>query len=494
MREMAWGAWLPIVSAGFMAPVAQPAPAVRAPAPAMRVRPAGPRVFDVVVVGGGPVGVKGALHASTLGLHALLIDATPPQQFQLTGPTGLFSKALRDAALKVDVAVLRQMGIGDSAIWSQVREQVDTTMRKAGANNMAALTFARVPHLRGAGSLVPAAELAADERAPKARCAVDVAFSQRVGGRKDGGRVYCDQVLLATGSRAVRLPCVGGAYAEDDAEPRVFHSDSIKRLSYLPRSIAIVGGGIIAVEFARIFAELNAEVTLLVRARDLPSSLERVGIDRELGLALQADLLGAGISLRFETELDGVDVPTPSVGARSADCAERPPVGLRLRTNDGAGGASTSRMDVDALLTATGRSACAAELNLDAAGVATAPNGDVVVDARLQTRAAGVYAAGDLIGAPQLASTGIAQAEAAVEAMLRDEMGATYAIDELLVAQEGTAPANLLADAARFPIGIWTIPEVAFVGLTADRARAPPHELAVVEGARAPPMRCCCAP
>lgn len=64
-----------------------------------------------------------AVRAAALGHSAILVDATPRTQFQFTGPTGLFSKALRDAALRMDVGVLRSMGIGDAAIWSQVRSQ-----------------------------------------------------------------------------------------------------------------------------------------------------------------------------------------------------------------------------------------------------------------------------------------------------------------------------------------------------------------------------------
>ena len=74
--------------------------------------------FDLLIIGGGPVGVTAALRAAALGRTAILIDNTPPKQFQFTGPTGLFSKALRDSALRIDVPVLRSMGIVDTAIWA----------------------------------------------------------------------------------------------------------------------------------------------------------------------------------------------------------------------------------------------------------------------------------------------------------------------------------------------------------------------------------------
>ena len=96
--------------------------------------------YDLVVVGGGPVGVTAAMRASALGYNSILIDATPPRQFQFTGPTGLFSKALRDSALRIDVPVLRSMGIGDEAIWEQLRTFVNKILRKSGENNVRALS------------------------------------------------------------------------------------------------------------------------------------------------------------------------------------------------------------------------------------------------------------------------------------------------------------------------------------------------------------------
>jgi len=94
-----------------------------------------------------------------------------------------------------------------------------------------------------------------------------------------------------------------------------------------------------------------------------------------------------------------------------------------------------------------------------------------------------VYAAGDMIGAPQLASTGIEQAEFAVDAMLgRRECTVEARVQSLPFAAADCSPSALLSNAARYPIGIWTIPELAFVGLTAEAAAAPPHGLDVVEG------------
>lgn len=438
--------------------------------------------YDVCILGGGPVGITAALKASSLGRRAILIDATPPRQFQFTGPTGLFSKALRDAAMRLDVRVLREMGLGDAAIWAQVNELVQSILRKAGSNNAEALVQARVPHLRGFGVLAPTAEAAKAAAAAEAvgdtdgavsidadgAITVDVVFSQSTSkGETRSTSVKADNVLLCTGSKAVQLDSLKGFYNLEGGV--VFDSDSIKSLSFLPRSVVIVGGGIIAVEFARIFAAMAARVTMIIRAKDLPSSLARVGIDRDIGIQLQRDLQSAGVRLLFCHQVTGADEIVPA-GRRDGSQTSRKSIALKMERRDGEGGwaPSPETLRVDMIMTATGRGSSTAGLNLEGCGVQTAPNGDVMTRANLQTAAKGVYAAGDIIGAPQLASTGIAQAESAIEAMFGVFSG------------DGFSSEELLADAARFPIGIWTIPETSFCGLTKEAAEA--QGLEVVEG------------
>lgn len=430
--------------------------------------------YDLVVVGGGPVGVTAALRGAEFGYSTILIDATPPRQFQFTGPTGLYSKALRDSALRLDVPVLRSMGIVDAAIWAQVNEFVQQILRKSGDNNMKALCLNNVPHLRGMGRLRPSDDDGG------ARCSVEVAYR-----RGESITLRSDNVLLASGSRAVRLAALEQWYTTPlGGHVRCCDSDSIKQIDFLPRKVVVVGGGIIAIEFARIFAQLAAEVTMVVRAADLPKSLARVGIDNQIGYLLQADLRAAGITLLFESEIASAQgdcgKATPSPRARGATGR------LRLEVVQTGTAEVREELEADLVLTATGRKAVTDGLGLDALGIEIRPNGDLAVSTSLMTSAKGVYAAGDVIGAPQLASTGIEQAESAIDAMLgRRDVGAAEDASRLLempVAAADCSPAALLSNAARYPIGIWTMPELAFVGLTAAAARAPPHNLDVVEG------------
>ena len=156
---------------------------------------------------GGPVGITAALQASKLGKSAIVIDATPSNQFQFTGPTGLYSKALRDAALRIEVKVLRKMGIGDAACWAQISELVDSIRMKAGDGNAGALSLARIPHLRGRGMLVPGED-------DDGRVDVQVRFNA-----ERSERIKGNHVILTTGSKATRLEHLGSVYSTPVVQP-----------------------------------------------------------------------------------------------------------------------------------------------------------------------------------------------------------------------------------------------------------------------------------
>merc|ERR1712147_605006 len=185
--------WLCVASSLLAAGAYAPARRRRGPPPLRAIHQE--REFDLVVIGGGPVGIRAANRAASLGLSAILVDATPPRQFQFTGPTGLYSKALRDAALRIDVPVLRRMGLGDAAIWAQVSEMVDRIVRKCGDDNARGLAVSRVPHLRGFGVVKPVG----------GAVEVDVKFRRTTKGGSAGTTVRGKHCVVATGSRAVRF-------------------------------------------------------------------------------------------------------------------------------------------------------------------------------------------------------------------------------------------------------------------------------------------------
>lgn len=395
--------------------------------------------YDLVVLGAGPTGLTAALKAANFGRSVLIVDATPKRQVQFTGPTGLFSKALRDSAKKVDVITLRNMGLRDVTVWRQVKEMTSDVMRNTGLSNLKAVQLGRIPHLRGTARLLG-----------QGRVQVTYLDSDRT------TEVRGKRVLVATGSRPYRLPAI----PYDDRA--VFDSDTIRALDFLPKTVCIVGAGIIAIEFAKIFAQLDCRVTMLVRQRSLDVALRRIGVDEDIALNLQKDLCLNKVRIIFDVETHTISNPDPS--------SARP---MRVELKRASTGEKLPKSDIrcDVLMTATGRAANTGGLGLGEAGVELDADGTVLVDANLETSLKGVYAAGDVLGAPSLASTGIEQAGYAVSKMFgrsRVTGGGWAGGGE--EAEGGRDPRSLLANPLQYPVGIWTIPEVAFIGRTKARA------------------------
>ncbi len=245
-------------------------------------------------------------------------------------------------------------------------------------------------------------------------------------------RVEAPRIVIATGSRP-RAP----AQFSIDHE-HVLDSDSILSLSWLPRTLLVLGGGVIACEYASIFASLGCRVTQVDRGHR-PLSF----IDAELTAVYVESLRAAGSDF-----LPGAGVRALHWDGISQVCAD---------FDDG------RRVEADKALVAVGRIAKVDELDLGAAGVALTTAGHIAVDATLQTTAAGIYAAGDVIGPPSLASAAMEQGRRAACHALGLPMHPGF-IEPL-------------------PAGIYAIPEMSTVGLDEAAARQR-HGGAVVGRAR----------
>ncbi len=361
--------------------------------------------FDLIVIGGGPAGVSGAIAAGILGKRILLIEKEA-----VVGGAGINtgtipSKTLRETALVlsggrsrrlfgVDLSLRREATIADfmcheKQVKSQERKRSEGQLRLRG-----------VTTLHGTASFMD----------PHSIRIVD-----------DGGKeryVEGAKILIATGSSPLRPP---EFHFEDD---RIHDSNEILELKGLPKKLVVIGAGVIGCEYAGTFAALGTEVHL-VDGRDtlLPF------LDREVSRGLVSAMTENGIQFHWKEKVIQCDAGQPGN------------VFIRL--------ASGNSIECDGVLVCAGRSSNTATLNVSAAGMTLGNRGLIQVGPNYQSpEVPHIYAAGDVIGAPALAATGIEQARVAV----------CHAFDEPWICNV----ARLL------PTGIYTIPEASFVGETEE--------------------------
>ena len=359
--------------------------------------------FDMVVVGSGPAGEKAAAQAAYFGRRVAVVDRLPdPGGTMVAGAVS--TKTMREAALYLTGFTRHQIyGVGmdlqpDVVIGRLRAREADVTamMTEAVRENLRRhdITFIHgTARLGGNG-------------------AVDV---DTPAGRRT---VRATAILLATGSRPFHP--VGIPF--DDVA--VLDSDTARHLDRPLRSLVVVGGGAVACEYASIFLALGAEVTLVDRGTRLLPFL-----DAELSGILRDTFLSFG--MRVCSQTDVIAVTPASAGVR-----------VELSTGESVG--------AETVIFAAGRTGNTDELGLKEAGVATDERGRVLVDDHFETSVPGIYAAGDVIGPPALASVSMEQGRVA----------ACYAM---------SIPFKQTVDPLT-PFGVYSIPECAMVGLTEEQA------------------------
>jgi len=364
---------------------------------------AGDAEFDLAVIGGGVVGVQAALSAasSPLNKKVCLIDAprasgmlmneATGEDLSLGAPTGLFSKAIRDSSKTIKVASLRGMGLREESVWNEIISNCVELASSNAQDIRRQLEFAGVTYIEGKGAF-PDSGGTDSVSVEKADSSLQV--------------IKADKFLLATGSKPFRP---GGIPFDGK---RIFDSDSINQIGFLPKSIAITGSGIIAVEFAKIFRNLGADVTLIIRDQIPRNALMKIGLDKDVAATLVADLMRSGIKVIRGAQAKDFFVPPDN---------QRAPVRISLEARGGGNLPSgvPNEFKCDAYIAAVGRKPNTQGLNLESAGIEMDEYGGILVDSYLVTTAENrnVYAAGDVLGRPFLASTGTAQAKAALSSM-----------------------------------------------------------------------------
>ena len=365
--------------------------------------------YDLVVIGSGPAGQKGAICAAKLGRKVAVID----RQDRIGGVslhTGTIpSKTLREAVLYLsgfrqrtfygkDYRLKEQISVADLSqrvrpVLSHEVEVVRAQLKRNG-----------VETLHGAATFVDPHTL-------------EIASS--AGTR----RVHGERILIACGTRPAH-----NAEIPFDGK-RVFNSDQLKEVEAIPRHLIVVGAGVIGLEYASMLTALGGQVTV-IDAR--PVMLDFV--DQELVDALTYHMRRHGVTFRLGEKVVSVTL----LGERVIAVLE-----------------SGKTVQADALLYAVGRQANTDGLNLEAAGIQADARGRIAVNEFYQTAVPHLYAAGDVVGFPSLASTSMEQGRLASNHMF-------------------ATPFKLSADL--LPYGIYTIPEISMVGKNEQeltRARIP---------------------
>jgi NAD(P) transhydrogenase len=374
-----------------------------------------PETFDLVVIGSGPAGEKGAAQAAYFGKKVALVEKSPALGGASVHTGTLPSKTLREAALymtgfqrrrlygmslEIDKdASLRQLMGRIRTVTEQQVAQIDRNMQRHG-----------VTVIKGEAAFGSPSEV--DVRA------------------NDGTsrRLRAPYFLLAPGSSPHRP--AGVPFDDPDVED----SDTILDLDRIPLSLAVVGGGVIGCEYACLFAALGTAIIIIEGRGSLLG-----GLDGEMSAGMKTALERGGHEVMLGDAVESI---------------RRVPGGpLRIALKSG------KVLQVDKILYSAGRAGNTKGLALDKAGLTLDARGRLAVNEHFQTAQAHIYAAGDVVGNPALASVSMEQGRVAA----CHAFGIPY--------KTHVAPLT--------PFGVYTIPEISMVGATEEdlKAKAAPYEV-----------------
>jgi len=359
--------------------------------------------YDLFVIGSGPGGQRAAVQAAKLGKRVGIAEAGTVVGGVCIAKGTIPSKTLREAALYLSGYRERNVygasySVKQKIIMADLLHRTDYVIRTE-------MDVIRHQLLRNGIDLHTAHASFVD----------DHTIRLETPGSSQHQEITTDKVVLAVGTNAAR-----DTHIPFDGQ-RIFTSDDMLELEDLPRTMAIIGGGVIGVEFATIFAILGVRVTL-VDAR--PRLLEFV--DAEIIDSLVYQMRRNRVTLRMAEAVTGLETVDDDRGQH-----------VRIKLKSG------KQIFADKALYSIGRQGATDGLNLEAAGLEADSRGRVAVNENFQTAAENVYAVGDVIGFPSLASTS-------------SEQGRLAACHAFGVKAESIP--------ALFPYGIYAIPEISMVG------------------------------
>ncbi len=361
------------------------------------------QTYDLFVIGSGPAGQRAAIQGAKFGKRVALVERREVVGGAQINTGTIPSKSMREAVMHLsgyqyqsiygmNYRVKENITIADLSFRVQqvIKTEVDVTMAQLSRNG--------IETMNGTASFIDPHHV-------------------RVTNSRGQSDYEAAHILVATGTRPAESPLV------PLNNRTIINSDQIFSLPSIPKTLIVVGGGVIGVEYASMFSALGVRVIIIEKQTRLLGFA-----DSEMVEALCYHLRDNRVTLRLNEEVESVE--------EMADGT----VVANLK--------SKKRVSGDALLYAVGRTGNVDDLNLAAAGLESDARGRIVVDAEYRTAQPHIFAAGDVIGFPSLASVSMEQGR----------ISAGHAF--------GTV---FHSDSATYPYGIYTIPEISFVGKTEEQ-------------------------
>jgi NAD(P) transhydrogenase len=361
------------------------------------------QVYDLIVIGSGPGGQRAAIQAAKSGKRVAMIEKRKAVGGVCTNTGTIPSKTMREAVLHLSGFYYQNFyganyHVKEVVTMADLNYRVQRVVESEVAVIQDQLQRNGVDVMNGTGRFIDANHVAVENG----------------NGRNE---LQGANILIATGTKPAinsKVPVNGGT---------IIDSDQILNMTQIPKTLIVVGGGVIGVEYACMFATLGVRVTIVEKR---PRLLEFA--DTEMVEALTYNMRDRRVTMRLNEEVESVEeLPDGRVAANLV---------------------SKKRVMGDALLYAVGRQGNVDQLNLAAAGVAADNRGRIPVDADFRTAQPHIFAVGDVIGFPSLASVSMEQGR---------------------IASARAFNLKIHSDPATYPYGIYTIPQISFIGKTEEQ-------------------------
>jgi NAD(P) transhydrogenase len=360
--------------------------------------------YDLIVIGSGPAGQRAAVAAAKMNKRVIVVEARTVVGGVCINTGTIPSKTMREAVLHlsgynyrsvygINYRVKEKITMADLAFRTQavIKTEVDVTEAQLSRNG--------IDVVHGIARFLGPTQI-------------------RVEGPQTETTLEADRIIIAVGTKPATSPKV-------PVNGRtIINSDQILGLPTLPHSLIVVGGGVVGVEYTCMFAVLGVRVTLIEKRDRL---LEFA--DREIIEALSYHLRDARVTMRLGEEVESVEELPPDTVVANLE--------------------SKKRVSGDALLYAVGRQGNVDDLNLAAAGLEADSRGRIAVDEHYCTTVDHIYAVGDVVGFPALASVSMEQGRIAAARAFNDSAATS--------------------NPGFYPYGIYTIPEISFIGKTEEQ-------------------------